>query len=67
MDPILTLTPGVTSKVSHLDQPYVILLYTLYLVKILCFIFCSVYGLLAGHISSVVILMLMVPFVDGSP
>jgi hypothetical protein len=61
----LTLTSDVTSKVGHLDQPYVLLhIYTiLYLVKIL---FCSVYGLFTCHISSVLTLMLIVSFVDGS-
>jgi hypothetical protein len=63
----LTLTSDVTSKVGHLDQPYVLLhidIYTiLYLVKIL---FCSVYGLLTCHISSILTLMLTVSFIDGS-
>jgi hypothetical protein len=40
----------------------------LYLAKFLFFlIFCSVYGLLAGPISSILILMLTMPFVDSSP
>jgi hypothetical protein len=62
------LTPSVTSNVGRLDQPYVSLLYILYLAKILFyFIFFFVYGLLVGPISSILILMLMVSFVDGSP
>jgi hypothetical protein len=62
---ILTLTSGVTSKVGHLDQPYVLLhIYIiLYLAKIL---FCSVYGLLTCHIRSILTLMFTVSFVDGS-
>ena len=62
------MTFGVTSKVGHLDQPYASLLYILHLAKILFdFIFYSIYGLLAGPIHSILILILMVSFVDGSP
>jgi hypothetical protein len=42
---------------------YYIYIYILYLAKIL---FCSVYGLLTCHISSVLTLMLTVSFVDDS-
>jgi hypothetical protein len=57
---------GVTSKVGHLDQSYV-LLYILYLAEnFVLFYFLIFYGLLAGHISFVLTLMLTVPFVDGS-
>jgi hypothetical protein len=44
---------------------YYYIYYTL--LKFYFFIFCFVYGLLVGPISSVLILMLTMPFVDGSP
>jgi hypothetical protein len=50
---------SIPSKVGHIDQTYV-LLYILYLAENF------VYGLLAGHVSSVLTLMLTVSFVDGS-
>ena len=57
---------GIPSKVGHIDQIYV-LLYILYLAEIFVyFYFLIFYGLLVGHISSVLTLMLMVSFVDGS-
>jgi hypothetical protein len=58
---------GVPSKVGHLDQFYV-LLYILYLAENFGFILFPnfFYGLLAGHTSSVLTLMLTVSFVDGS-
>jgi hypothetical protein len=60
------LTFVVTSKVDHLDQLYV-LLYILYLAKILFYLFSnSFYGLLAGHISFVLTLMLTMSFIDAS-
>jgi hypothetical protein len=55
---------GVTSKVGHLDQSYV-LLYILHL-AIFYFISLIFYGLLAGHISYVLTLILIVSFVDDS-
>jgi hypothetical protein len=66
IDPYSHLDLGVTSKVGHLDQSYV-LLDILHLAKML-FYFISLffYGLLAGHITSVLTLMFMVSFVDGS-
>jgi hypothetical protein len=62
IDPILTLTSGVTSKVGHLDQHYVILLYIYYtlLTK-----FSFLYGLLTCHNSYVLTLMFTASFVDG--
>jgi hypothetical protein len=65
IDPYSHLDLGVTSKVGHLDQSYV-LLYILYLAKILFYFISYFYGLLAGHISSVLTLMLTISFVDGS-
>jgi hypothetical protein len=66
IDPYSHLDLGVTSKVGHLDQFYV-LLYILYLAKnFVLFYFLIFYGLLAGHISSILTLMLTVSFVDGS-
>jgi hypothetical protein len=63
----LTLTSGVTSKVGHLDQPYVLLHIYIYIILYLAkILFCSVDGLLTCHITSVLTLMLMVSFVDGS-
>ena len=65
-DPYSHLDPGVTSKVGHLDQFYV-LLYILYLAEnLVLFYFQIIYGLLIGHSSSVLTLMLTVSFVDGS-
>jgi hypothetical protein len=66
IDPYYHLDFGIPSKVGHIDQTYV-LLYILYLAK-KCFILIpnSFYGLLAGHISSVLTLMFTVSFVDGS-
>jgi hypothetical protein len=53
-------------KVGHLDQFYV-LLYILYLAEnFVLFYFLIYYGLLAGHTSSILTLMLTVYFVDGS-
>jgi hypothetical protein len=47
---------------------YHIYIYILYLAKILSyFISYSFFGLLVGHISSVLTLMLTVSFVDGLP
>jgi hypothetical protein len=64
--PYSHLDLGVPSKVGHVDQFYV-LLYILYLAEIfVLFYFLISYGLLAGHTSSVLTLMLTVPFVDGS-
>jgi hypothetical protein len=57
---------GIPSKVGRIDQTYV-LLYILYLANF--FVYFNplfIYGLLASHISSVLTLMLMVSFVDGS-
>jgi hypothetical protein len=66
IDPYSHLDLGVTSKVGHLDQFYV-LLYILYVAENFVLIyFLFFYGLLAGHISSVLTLMLTVSFVDGS-
>jgi hypothetical protein len=67
IDPYYHLDFGIPSKVGHIDQTYV-LLYILYLAKKNCIILIpnSFYGLLAGHISYVLTLMLMVSFVDGS-
>jgi hypothetical protein len=66
IDPYSHLVLGVTSKVGHLDQFYV-LLYILYLAEIfVLFYFLFFYGLLAGHTSSVLTLMLTVSFLDGS-
>ena len=67
IDPYYHLDFDIPSKVGYIDQTYV-LLYILYLAKIFVyshylFIF---YGSLAGHISSVLTLMLTVSFVDGS-
>jgi hypothetical protein len=57
---------GVPSKVGHIDQIYV-LLYILYLAEnFVLFYFLIFYGLLAGHISSVLTHMLTISFVDGS-
>jgi hypothetical protein len=57
---------GIPSKVGHIDQTYV-LLYILYLAKFFVYSHSLfIYGLLVGHISSVLILMLTVSFVDGS-
>jgi hypothetical protein len=56
----------IPSKVGHIDQTYV-LLYILYLAKIFVYSHSLfIYGLLAGHISSVLTLMLTMSFVDGS-
>jgi hypothetical protein len=68
IDPYYHLDFGIPSKVGHIDQIY-ILLYILYLAEYfvyLYFLFLFFYGLLVGHISSVLTLMLMVYFVDGS-
>jgi hypothetical protein len=66
IDPYSHLDLGVTSKVGHLDHFYV-LLYILYVAENFVLIyFLFFYGLLAGHISSVLTLMLTVSFVDGS-
>jgi hypothetical protein len=57
---------GVPSKVGHIDQIYV-LLYILYLAEIfVLFYFLIFYGLLVGHISSIITLMLTVSFVYDS-
>jgi hypothetical protein len=66
IDPYYHLDFGIPSNVGHIDQTYV-LLYILYLAK--KFVYSNplfIYGLLAGHISYVLILMLTVSFVDGS-
>jgi hypothetical protein len=63
--PYYHLDFDIPSKVGHIDQTYV-LLYILYLAK--NFVYphsLFIYGLLVGHISSVLTLMLMVSFVDG--
>jgi hypothetical protein len=67
IDPFSYLDFGTPSKVGHIDRTYV-LLYILYLAKKLFILipYLFIYGLLAGHISSVLILMLTVSFVDGS-
>jgi hypothetical protein len=66
IDPYYHLDFGIPSKVGHFDQTYV-LLYILYLAKFFVYSNSSfIYGLLAGHISSVLILMLTMSFVDGS-
>jgi hypothetical protein len=66
IDPCYHLDFDIPSKVGHIDQTYV-LLYILYLAKIFVYSHSLfIYGLLAGHISSVLTLMLMVSFVDGS-
>jgi uncharacterized membrane protein len=67
IDPYSHLDFGIPSKVGHINQTCV-LLYILYLAKNL-FVYSNssfIYGLLAGHISSVLTLMLTVSFVDGS-
>jgi hypothetical protein len=53
-------------KVGHLDQPYVLLPYISYLANFVLFYFLF-FGLLVGHNSYVLTLMLIVTFVDGSP
>jgi hypothetical protein len=66
IDPYSHLDLGVTSKVGHLDQFYV-LLYILYLAEnFVLFYFPNFCGLLAGHTSSVLTIMLMASFVDSS-
>jgi hypothetical protein len=66
IDPYSHLDLGVTSKVGHLDQFYV-LLYILYLAEnFVLFYFLIFYGLLLGHTSSVLTLLLTVSFVDSS-
>jgi hypothetical protein len=66
IDPYSHLDLGVASKVGHVDQ-FDVLLYILYLAEnLVLFYFLIFYGLLAGHTSSVLTLMLMVSFVDGS-
>jgi hypothetical protein len=42
-------------------------IYILYFAKFFLLYFIIFYGLLVGHISSVLNLMLTVPFIDGSP
>jgi hypothetical protein len=66
IDPYYHLDFGIPSKVGHIDQIYV-LLYILYHAENFVY-FCILifYGLLAGHTSSVLTLMLTVSFVDGS-
>jgi hypothetical protein len=64
IDPYSHLDLGVTSKVGHLDQFYV-LLYILYLADFLLY-FLIFYGLLAGHTCSILTLIFTVSFVDGS-
>jgi hypothetical protein len=65
IDPYSHLDLGVPSKAGHIDQFYV-LLYILYIAKIFVLFHFLFYGLLAGHTSSVLTLMLTVSFVDGS-
>jgi hypothetical protein len=66
IDPYYHLGFGIPSKVGHIDQIYV-LLYILFLAEKFVFILVpNFYGLLAGHIISVLTLMLTVSFVDGS-
>jgi hypothetical protein len=66
IDPYYHLDFGIPSNVGHNDQIYV-LLYILYLTEnFVYFHFQIFYGLLAGHTSSVLTLMLTVSFVDGS-
>jgi hypothetical protein len=66
IDPYYHLDFGIPSKVGHIDQIFV-LLYILYLAEnFVLFYFLFFYGLLAGHTSSVLTLMLTVSFVDGS-
>jgi hypothetical protein len=65
IDPYSHLDLGVTSKVGHLDQSYV-LLYILHLAKNFVLFYFLFFGLLAGYISYVLNLMLTVSFVDGS-
>jgi hypothetical protein len=51
---------------SRSSQPT--LCYSIYIYyTLLKFYFCSVYGLLAGHINFVLTLMVIVSFVDGLP
>jgi hypothetical protein len=66
IDPYSHLDLGVTSKVGHLNQFYVLLYILHYTLLIFLFYFLIFYGLLASHISFVLTLMLMVSFVDGS-
>jgi hypothetical protein len=66
IDPYSHLDLGVPSKVGHIDQIYV-LLYILYLAENVVYLYFLIfYGLLAGHTSYALTLMLMVSFVDGS-
>jgi hypothetical protein len=64
--PYYHLDFGIPSKVGHIDQIYN-LLYILYLAENFVYLYFLIfYGLLVGHISSVLTLMLTVSFVDGS-
>jgi hypothetical protein len=66
IDPYYHLDFDIPSKVGHIDQTYV-LQYILYLAKTFVYPYSLfIYGLLAGHISSVLTLMLTASFVDGS-
>jgi hypothetical protein len=61
IDPYSHLDLGVISNVGHLDQSYV-LLYILHLAKILFYFISSYfYGLLPGHISSILTLIVAEP------
>jgi hypothetical protein len=67
IDPYSYLDFGTPSKVGHIDRTYVLLY--IYYTLLIFFVYSDslfIYGLLAGHISYVLILMLMVSFVDGS-
>jgi hypothetical protein len=66
IDPYSHLDFGIPSKVGRIDQTYFYYIYCT-LLKISFYsnpLF--IYGLLAGHISFVLTLMLTVSFVDGS-
>jgi hypothetical protein len=66
INPYYHLDFGIPSIVAHIDQIFV-LLYILYLAEnFVYFYFLIFYGLLAGHTSSILTLMLMMSFVDGS-
>ena len=66
IDPCPCLDFDIPSKVGHIDQKLCSTVYYT-LLKIVFYSNPSfIYGLLAGHISSVLTLMLTVSFVDGS-
>jgi hypothetical protein len=67
IDPYYHLDFDIPSKVGHIAKPmFYYIYYTLLNFLFILIPYLFIYSLLAGHISSVLTLMLMMSFVDGS-